>query len=136
MSNNRLRLDGLEELRAALRDLPKALQAEAEEIVFESANEAADDLRAGYAGHGDLADQVEVQQLKGGSAFAGSIVTNKSKLAYIFENGTQVRHTSIGANRGLIRPMHVFIPAVIKRRAEMYDRLRVMLQDHGMKVVG
>lgn len=140
MSNNRFRFEGIEELRASLRKLPVDLRDDAEEIVFDSANEAADDIRAGYASHrrsGELADKVEVVQLRGaGTAFAGSIVQNKSKLAFIFENGTQARHTAIGANRGAMPAAHVFVPAVIKRRKEMYERLRVMVRSHGLSVTG
>jgi hypothetical protein len=140
VSNNRLRFDGLQELRASLRRLPKELRDEAEEIVFGSANDAASDIKAGYEAHrrsGELADKVSVQQLKGeGTAFAGALIQNKSKLAFIFENGTQVRHTAIGANRGAMPPGHVFVPAVIKRRREMYDKLRALLRGKGLKVTG
>lgn len=140
MSNNRLRFEGLEELRASLRRLPVDLRDDAEEIVYDSANEAADDIRSGYASHrrsGELADKVEVVKLtSSGTAFAGSIVQNKSKLAFIFENGTQARHTAIGANRGSMPAAHVFVPAVIKRRREMYERLREMMRGHGLKVTG
>lgn len=140
MSNNRLRFDGLQELRADLRRLPKELRDEAEEIVFDSAEDAAREIRAGYEAHrrsGELAEKVEVQQLKGeGTAFAGALVQNKSKLAFIFENGTQARHTAIGANRGAMPPGHVFVPAVIKARKSMYNRLRELLRTKGLKVTG
>ena len=140
MSDNRLRFDGLAELRASLRRLPADLRDDAEGIVFESANDAAGDIKAGYEKHrrsGGLAQGVSVQQLRGaGTAFAGSIVKNSSKLAFIFENGTQARHTSLGAFRGSMPPGHVFVPAVIKRRREMYDRIRAMMRTHGLKVVG
>jgi hypothetical protein len=35
---------------------------------------------------------------------AGAIVINRAKHAAIFENGTQARHTAIGANRGSMPP--------------------------------
>jgi hypothetical protein len=63
-------------------------------------------------------------------------VRNTSKLAYIFENGTQVRHSASGASRGSIKPLHVAIPTFIKRRAEMYERLRAMMAAHGLTVIG
>jgi hypothetical protein len=139
-SNNRLKFEGLEELRASLRRLPVDLRDDAEVIVFDSAKEAVDDIKAGYAKHrrsGDLADKVEAVQLRGnGTAFAGAIVQNKSKLAFIFENGTQARHTNIGANRGSMPAAHVFVPAVIRRRKEMYERLREMMRSHNLTVTG
>jgi hypothetical protein len=137
VSNNRLKFDGLEQLKASLRRLPAELRDDAEEIVFDEAKEAADDIRAGYASHrrsGELADKVEAIQLKGGRLFAGALVQNKSKLAFIFENGTQARHNAIGANRGSMPAAHVFVPAVIKRRREMYERLRAMMEAHGLAV--
>jgi hypothetical protein len=140
VSNNRLKFDGLEELRASLRHLPVDLRDDAEVIVFDSAKDAERDIRAGYQSHrrsGELADKLEVVQLKGqGTAFAGALIQNKSKLAFIFENGTEARHTNIGANRGSMPAAHVFVPAVIKRRREMYDKLREMMRKHNLTVTG
>lgn len=140
MSNNRLRFTGLDELRASLRRLPADLRDDAQVIVFEKATAAGDDILAGYAKHdktGELSQGLQVQQLSGGgTAFAGSIIQNKSKIAFIFENGSQTRQTASGANRGSMPPAHIFIPAVIRRRREMYDELRAMMQTHGLKVVG
>ena len=135
-SNNRLKFDGLEELRASLRRLPKDLRDDAEAIVFESAEAAEKEIREAYEKHrvsGELADKLSVQQLKGGSAFAGALIQNKSKLAFIFENGTQARHNAIGANRGAMPPAHAFVPKVIKWRKIMYQKLRAMMRLHGLK---
>lgn len=134
-----LRWSGLDELRAALRDLPNDLTAEASGIVQSSANEAAEDIREGYRGHrrsGNLEGGVVVTRVDAGKHSAGAIVKNKAKHAALFENGTQARHTAIGANRGSMPPAHVFVPRVIRHRRAMYDRLKGLLERHGLKVGG
>lgn len=138
MSNNRLRFDGLEELRASLRRLPKELRDEARQIIVDAAQGAATEIRQKYPRRtGDLADKVEVQVLQSGSNFvAGAIVRNKSKLAFIFENGTQARHNALGANRGSMPPGHVFIPAMVRARRRMYERLRELVKRKGLRVIG
>lgn len=138
MANNRFRFEGLEELRASLRKLPKDLRDDAEVIVLKAANSAANDIRVGYGQHritGELQDKVEVVQLQG-AAFAGAIVQNKSKLAFIFENGTQARHTKLGYNRGAMPPGRVFVPAMIRWRRTMYDNIRQMMRMAGLTVTG
>ncbi len=138
MSNNKLRFDGLEDLRLELRRLPKDLRDEAQGIVFDSALEGGVDAESHYPRRtGDLAGGIEVKQLSsGGPAFAGAVVQNKSKLAFIFENGTQARHNGLGANRGSMPVGNVFIPAMIRARRAMYDKLREMLKRKGLKVSG
>lgn len=139
MSNNRLVLDGLADLRAALRNLPTELAGEASHIVQGAANSAAVAIRSGYAAHvrtGRLQDAVTVDSMPTGAYGAGVIVKNTSKLAFIFENGTQARHTALGANRGSMPPGHVFIPAVIRQRRKMYDALKALLERKGLLVSG
>jgi hypothetical protein len=137
VSNNRLKFDGLEQLKLDLRRLPKEMRDDAQDIVLDSANEGAGDARSHYPRRtGNLADGIEVQQLTGSSAFAGAVVKNKAKLAFIFENGTQARHNDIGANRGTMPAGNVFVPAMIRARRKMYERLKAMMRSKGLKVTG
>lgn len=138
MSNNKLKFDGLEELRKELRALPDSLTYDASTIVLDCADSASREIKDAYPNvTGDLRDKVEVVQVQGsGKGFAGAVVVNSSKLANIFENGSQARHTAIGANRGSMPPGHVFIPRVIKWRRVMYERLKDMMRSHGLKVSG
>lgn len=136
MSHNRLVFDGLAELRAALRQLPQELTGEGSHIVEGAANGAAAEIKGKYprvTGH--LIDGVEVDFVHG-QFVAGAIVRNKAKHAFIFENGTQVRHTELGANRGAMPPGHVFVPAMIRKRRRMYEDLKAMLTRHGLQVSG
>ena len=71
-----------------------------------------------------------------GKYSAGAIVKNRAKHAYIFENGTQARHTGLGYNRGAMPPGHVFIPEIVRRRRGMYEKLAEMLRQHGLQVPG
>ncbi len=130
---------GLDELKAALRNLPEELAGEGGDIAESEANGAAADIRQGYASHsrsGALAKGVRVTHVEKGKFSAGAIVKSAAKHASIFENGTQARHTDIGANRGSMPPGHVFVPAVVKRRRRMHERLRDMLVRHGAIVSG
>jgi hypothetical protein len=131
----RVTWDGLAELRAALRAMPASLRSDAGPIVTEAANGARADMK--YPRRtGKLADKLEVTQENGGPFGVTLVVRNRSALAYIFENGTQARHTRLGANRGSMPPGHVFIPAVIRRRRAMYQQLAEMLARHGLIVRG
>lgn len=137
MSNNRLKFDGLQEFKKSLRALPVELHAEAENEVDAEANQAALEIRQAYKMRsGKLVEGVIVERVERSRFFAGRRVVSKSPLAMIYENGTQVRHTDLGYNRGRMPPAHVFIPAMIRHRREMYDRLRDLMRRHGLKVIG
>lgn len=137
MSHNTLTFQGLDELRAALRALPDDLTGEAGHIVEGAANGAAVDIKTAYPSRtGNLRDGVTVTQVAAGKYAAGAVVKNTAKHAYIFENGTQARHTAIGANRGSMPAGHVFIPTIIRERRKMYDALKDVLVRHGLIVSG
>jgi hypothetical protein len=132
-----LHWDGLSEFRADLEHLPEGLTTDSDPIVASAANGAAADIRAGYPKRtGNLKKNVFVSRLDKGKDFAGYIVKNPAPHAFIFENGTQARHTAIGANRGSMPPGHVFVPAVIRRRRAMYLQLKALLVTYGLVVSG
>lgn len=132
-----LHWSGLEELRAELRRLPAELTGEASHIVEGAANAAAADIKAAYPVRtGNLRDGLTVTHFDQGRFSAGAIVKNKAKHAYIFEIGTQTRHTAIGANRGSMPPGRVFIPRVIRARRRMYELLKALLVRKGLLVSG
>lgn len=139
MANNTLRFQGLEELRAELRQLADDLKGEAAKIIHGRANAAAVDIRSAYGAHrhsGDLQEHVVVEQVSRGRFSAGAIVRNTAKHAFIFENGTEARHTKAGLNRGKMPPGHIFVPRMMKHRRLMYAELAELLRRHGMTVVG
>ena len=136
---NRFVFDGLAELKAALRALPAELTREASSIVEANANSAAVEIRTEYGKHnvtGHLQGGVIVTHVDKGKYSAGAIVKSAAKHAAIFENGTQARHTDLGANRGAMPPGHVFIPIIMRKRRQMYDQFRAMLERVGLVVSG
>lgn len=136
MSDNRLILEGLAELTQALRELPAVLNQEAAGIVFGAADQAKDEIVAAYPEHtGNLKSHVTVSH-SGGAFGTSAIVKNTAKHAWIFENGTQARHTAIGANRGSMPPGHVFIPIAIRKRREMVHNLAELVRREGFEVTG
>lgn len=127
----------LDDLRAQLRALPQELKDEAGGIVLEHAAEATDAIFNAYPeGNGELRDHLSVKTATAGPFGAAAMVINTSKVAYWFENGTQVRHTALGLNRGQLTPAHVFIPRMQDWRRRMYDALAEMVRAHGITVTG
>jgi hypothetical protein len=130
---------GLDELRADLRNLPAHLATEASAIVWFSASQAKADVVAGYTAHrrtGNLADHVSVTTREGSPYGTAVVVKSSARHAWMFENGTQARHNSLGANRGSMPPGHVFIPAMIRHRRQMYVALQSMMERAGLRVSG
>lgn len=131
--------NGLDEFRQFVKDLPEDVTADAVPIVETAANSAAGDIRQQYDSHrvsGNLARGVRVSKLESRKYVAGAIVRSSAPHAWIFENGTQARHTALGWNRGSMPPGHVFIPTVIRHRRAMYQKLKGLLERFGMKVSG
>lgn len=141
MSNNRLVLTGFEELKQQLRNLPTHLAEEAAGIVVAHAQTAAGNIRAAYpeGPTGNLKRGVKVDQVEvGGRTNAGARarVRSTARHAFIYENGTQARHTDEGWNRGAMPPGNVFIPAVVRERRAMVNDLIAMVQREGLTVTG
>jgi len=126
--------EGLEELRAALRTLPADLAGEAYHIVDGTVNAAAGEIKAGYP-PGELQDKLDWDTTTDGFGVRG-IIQNTSPIAWLFEHGTQARHTALGLNRGAAPAAHVFVPAIVRQRLKMYDALKAMLERHGLVVSG
>jgi len=113
--------EDLDELKAALRQLPRQLAADGAVIVAATAEAAANEIRDAYPVRtGNLRKGVKVRKVNVSDFGAVAAVVNDAPHAYIFEHGTVARHTDIGADRGSMPPGHVFIPIMERRRREMY----------------
>lgn len=127
--------EGLDELRAELRALPDELSEEGGDIVVAATNDAADAVFNGYpegpTGHLRGGVRFKVSRSKGG---ASGEVKSTAQHAWMFENGTQARHTDLGANRGSMPARHVFIPAVMRVRRRMYEELKALVMRKGLEV--
>ena len=137
MSNNRFTWTGLEELKAALRNLPAELATEGGRIVEARANGAAATIKAGYPSRtGDLRDKLTVTHTR--SRFgARSVIKNTSKHALPFEVGSQVnRVTAQGWNRGRMPANPLFSQTMRRERRGMWSDLADLLRRHGLLVSG
>jgi len=131
----RVTFAGLEELGADLRNLTPALAAHARAIVENAAEEAKSSIFQAYPRRtGNLRRGVTVTH-KSTKLRAVSVVTNRAPHAWIYENGTQARHTKIGANRGSMPPGHVFWPIYYRRKRKMLQELADMARAAGFDVV-
>jgi hypothetical protein len=141
MSGNRIVFEGLDELRAELLALPDALTGEASHILEAAANAAAADIKAGYhVVTGELRDGLTVTQRSAGRFGAAFTVRNTSRLAWLYDNGSQARHwlsgKSTGTMWGKTAPTHLFVGTVIRRRRSMYEALKALVARHGLTVSG
>jgi len=132
-------IEGLEELKAELRRLPRELAADGQAIVQRRAQRAGDTLRTAYAQHrhsGNLADHVTVSVTTSPFGVVAT-VKNTAPHAFIVEEGTATRHTEAGYNRGAMPPLHIFVPILRRQRFELYDEdLRQLLERAGLEVTG
>lgn len=133
MATTGVQIDGLDELREALRLMPSELRADAETIVLEGANETAAEIRPKYEAVRSvkpkgiknpihLADAVVVRNGSDGSAARASVVV-KAPHAHLFEFGA--RHMSG-------RP--TLVPAAQRARRKVVGKLAYMVRRAGFEV--
>lgn len=135
MANNRLVIN-TDEFRAALRNLPEELTQEAAGIVTGAAESAKSEIVAAYPEvTGNLKRGVTVKQER--SSFGVSaVVKSNAKHSHLYEYGSQVRNTSIGANRGAMPARPTFVPIVVRKRKAMYQSIIGLLRRAGFQVSG
>lgn len=128
---------GLQELKAALRNLPAELASDGADIVEGRADRAVATIGSGYPSRsGDLKTKLKVEHTR--SRFgARSVVRNTSKHALPFELGSQVnRVTSQGWNRGRMPANPLFSQTMRRERRAMWADLADLLRRHGLSVSG
>jgi hypothetical protein len=103
--------------------------------VREAADQAAAEIRAAYptGKTGNLKKGVKVTKGDGGRFGTVYVVRNVAPHAFIYENGTQVRHFK-GASRGAMPPGRVFVPIIARRRRRMDTDLIAMVNNTGLVV--
>lgn len=132
-----LLLDGLDELRKALTEMPEAYRAEADRLVEDAAQNTARDLLAVYPGHGPLRNGVFVVD-KSTRLQSRWMVQSRSRQAKWWEFGTQNRVTQKLWNRGAA-PAHkdTGLVSIAKRwRKWLHEQLVEMLKSKGWEVTG
>ncbi|CAB4177353.1 Bacteriophage HK97-gp10, putative tail-component [uncultured Caudovirales phage] len=128
-------IDGFDDFRRELAKLPAELQAEASPIVHDTAEEMAEDVRAGYAvgDTGNLWKGIRIQH----EGPLASRVRTTAPHAHLYEFGTVTRRTkSSGANRGQMPGKPVFISAAIRARYRMIQRLDAEVMQKARPALG
>jgi hypothetical protein len=129
--------EGLEEFAVDLTKLPVRLRDRARDIVENAAEEARASIVQAYPRRtGNLRRGVQIEHKPLGAFGQLSIVRNKAAHAFIYENGTVARHTSLGANRGAMPAGKVFVPIARRRRRWMYQELKAMMASEALQVTG
>lgn len=142
--------EGLEELKAWLRQLPAEFTGEASHIVQGTANGAIVDMRAEYP-PGELRDKLYQSTQSSGPFGVGIEIRNASGWAWHWDHGTEVRtrqmvRGSPGAtgspkvpgskSTGRMTPKHTFGRNMAQSRRRMYEQLKQMMERHGLQVSG
>jgi len=127
-------LDGLDELRKALRDMPDELTNDAIVIVLTAANNTASQVKAAYPS-GPMRDGVSVTD-RSVQYQAHFVVESDTDEAVWWEFGTQNRHTQQGWNRGAepAHPERGLIGIAKRERAAMHAALVELVRRAGFMV--
>lgn len=129
-------LDGVAEMRIALRKLPYDLTDDTQEMIEHHAQRAVSRLSGAYPHRtGDLGTGIEVRT-RPRQLVAGALVVNPDPHAHLFEHGTQARHNRIGANRGAMPAGNVFVPIIMDERRQLYAEIVDLLGTVGITVTG
>lgn len=142
-------MEGLDELRNALKALPAELQSAARDRVIAAADDAAAKLRASYpvgtSGRKYQGRRIDPGGLRRGVKVvveenkASTIATVKSTAphAHLWEFGTEVRATQKLINRGAAPAHHDqgLIGIAIRRRRQLQSELKAIVEQSGSFVV-
>lgn len=131
-----LRIDGLTELREALKALPPELVRESGVIVHAQAEAAAREIAGAYPVHtGNLRDHLRIE-IHGDAVSASAKIRNTAKHAWMFEHGTGPRRWASGKSTGRMPAGRVFIPIAMQRRRIMLAALIDLVERSGLHVSG
>lgn len=140
-----MRWDGLKELAEELRNLPADSQGEAAKIVEAEVNSAFVTIKRVYDAHrftGTLSKRLTISPLKVRGQFTtGLVLRSGSPLAWLFDNGSQVRHyvTEHGVKHltGRMPARPVFARTVGFAKRQIRQALKdMMLRRGASKVTG
>ena len=140
MAANQLRLEGLTELQAQFRRLPREMQQEASVIVQAHAEEAKRKMAAAYPvrtygrlkGRGNLLRSL-TSESRYDPTTAHAVVRNRAQHAYLFEHGIAGKRRWKG---GTADPGRVLIPIAIQTRRHMVFALVDLVRRAGFDVSG
>lgn len=129
------RWEGLDDFKRELRAMPRVATDGARERASSGASKAADEIRANYPSRtGRLKNGVRVIVRETGPLAVHVDVVNTAPLAWIFEHGSDLRHSAIGADRGRMPAGNVFEPRAIRWRQWFDEQLVTLLTSLGLTV--
>ena len=144
MAQSTMRWDGLAAFREELRQLPEACRGEAAKVVEGEVNAAYVTVKRVYEAHrhtGTLSKRLAIAPLKvQGQMTTGLILKSGSPLAWLFDNGSQVRHytgtdkrghVNVNALRGKMPGYHIFGRTAAFTRRKIRALLIEMVRRHG-----
>jgi len=130
VSETKLTIHGLDDLRQALLRLPAELVHEASVVVQANADDQKRYVEAEYAAHvktGNLLRHLSVE-VAVDAVSATARVKNNAFHAHFFESG------AVRANRGTMKPIGHFVPYAILRRRAMVAALVELVERAGLTV--
>jgi hypothetical protein len=128
---------GLDEFRLLLMALPDHLAELAGHIVQDEAEQARATIVAAYTAvrkTGNLARGVKLVAQAAGRYGAAYQVRSTARHAWLYEHGSQARHSGTHAALGAMPPNPILIQTAVRRRASMYQRLSDMVEREGFTV--
>jgi len=133
-----LRFRGLDELRAALKALPRDLTADAAREIDTAGRDTAAAIADAYpiGKTGRLRGGVSVRRLTTGPYAARTQVRSDAPYANAYESGTTIRTTRAGHNRGRVTAHPTAIPVLIRVRARLQETLIAIVKQAGLVIRG
>lgn len=132
----KLRIDGLEAMKATLRRLPEELRDEGRAIVGRHVDDAEATIRASYQAHrrsGNLEKGLYTNHKESGRFGVTTELRNRAPHAWLFEVGTELPREG---GTGRMPAAKIFIPTVMKARRAMMADLIALVERHGLRVSG
>lgn len=136
---NKIEMQGLSELRAALRRLPDDLAEEANVIVTAQAELAKDQVQRAYSRHtvsGNLERGVTLTRQDSRHGVS-ALIRSRAPHSHLFERGTKPRRTFKGASRGSMPQApdsDQMVPIIVRRRRAMVEALIALVRRAGLIV--
>lgn len=136
---NELRIDGLDELKEALRQLPAELAAEAADAIDNTVEVTAASLVQSYprGDTGNLRNGVKHSVIRSDFGAVGE-VKSTSPHAHLWEFGTQNRTTRQGWNRGKLEAQYNrgLVGISLRERKKLNEQLIGIVRKAGFVVTG
>lgn len=132
--SGRVQVTGLRELAEFFAKAPDAIRAEAMDVVRETTEAAANEIRPQYpVKTGTLRDRVRTTYPA--STVLAGVVLSSAPHSHLYDFGTRQRRTRSGANRGRMPEKAVVVPVAQRYRVRLVEQLKAVIRRFGFVVV-